>query len=178
MTMNDDKDLAKESVTQEEPGVDPVDAPEEHKEPTAEEVIAELNDKILRAAAELENLRKRHQKDLENARKYGAEGILSSLVPVRDSLDLAMQASEKEMPDSLKQGLEATLKLFDGCLENFGVESINAKGRIFDPNLHEAMVMQVDDSKEEGTILEVIQKGFKLHDRVLRAARVIVSKKS
>lgn len=176
--MNDDKDLAKESVMQEEPGVDPVDAPEEHKEPTAEEVIAELNDKILRAAAELENLRKRHQKDLENARKYGAEGILSSLVPVRDSLDLAMQASEKEMPDSLKQGLEATLKLFDGCLENFGVESINAKGRIFDPNLHEAMVMQVDDSKEEGTILEVIQKGFKLHDRVLRAARVIVSKKS
>ena len=114
--MSDDKDLAKESVMQEEPGVDPVDAPEEQKEPTAEEVIAELNDKILRAAAELENLRKRHQKDLENARKYGSEGILGSLVPVRDSLDLAMQASEKEMPDSLKEGLEATLKLFDGCL--------------------------------------------------------------
>ena len=176
--MSDDKDLAKESEKQEEPALDPVDATEEQKEPTAEEVIAELNDKILRAAAELENLRKRHQKDLENARKYGAEGILSSLVPVRDSLDLAMQASEKEMPDSLKEGLEATLKLFDGCLENFGVESINPKGRTFDPNLHEAMVMQVDDSKEEGTILEVIQKGFKLHDRVLRAARVIVSKKS
>jgi molecular chaperone GrpE len=178
MIMSDDKNLVKESEKQEDPGVDPVDAAEEQQEPSAEEVIAELNDKILRAAAELENLRKRHQKDLENARKYGSEGILGSLVPVRDSLDLAMQSSEKEMPDSLKEGLEATLKLFDSCLENFGVESINPKGRIFDPNLHEAMVMQVDDSKEEGTIVEVIQKGFKLHDRVLRAARVIVSKKS
>ncbi len=176
--MSEDKDLAKESENQLEPEAEPVDTSEEQQEPTAEEVIAELNDKILRAAAELENIRKRHQKDLENARKYGSEGILGSLVPVRDSLDLAMQASEKEMPESLKAGLEATLKLFDSCLENYGVETIIPKGRIFDPNLHEAMVMQVDDTKEEGTILEVIQKGFKLHDRVLRAARVIVSKKS
>jgi molecular chaperone GrpE len=145
---------------------------------TPEEELSNLKDQLLRTAAELDNARKRAQKDIVNARKYGSEYAVASMIPVRDSLDLALNASGEELPDTLRKGLEATMKLFDDNLVSLGVTVLNPQGRAFDPALHEAIAMQDAEDKEPGTILEVIQKGFQLHDRILRPARVIVSKKS
>jgi molecular chaperone GrpE len=114
---------------------------------------------------------------LENARKYGNERAISSIVPVRDSLDFAVQTSLQDLPETMHKGLEATIKLFDDTLEGLGVTVLNPVGRTFDPSLHEAILMQDSEDKEAGTILDVVQKGFQLYDRILRPARVVVAKK-
>jgi molecular chaperone GrpE len=142
-----------------------------------EEEITKLKDQLLRMAAELDNARKRFERDLENARKYGNERAISSVVPVRDSLDLAIQTSVQDLPETVKKGIEATIKLFDDTLIGLGVTVLNPVGRTFDPSLHEAILMQDSDDKEAGTIIDVVQKGFQLYDRILRPARVVVAKK-
>lgn len=145
---------------------------------TARAKAEEHWDKALRATSELENVRRRSARDLENAHKYGIEKLLNQILPVVDSLEQALQAKQQGEadPDALSQGVELTLKMLLDALGKFAVTPIDPQGEAFDPHQHEAMSMQDAPDAEPGTVLMVIQKGFLLHDRVLRPARVIVAK--
>ena len=132
--------------------------------------------KYVRAAAEYDNFRKRSARDLENARKFGAERLAQAVLPVRDSLEAGLAASHKADAATLVQGQEATLRLLDDALAAAGVTEIYPQGERFDPNLHEALSLQPASNVEPNTVLEVIQKGYRLNDRLLRAAKVIVAR--
>jgi molecular chaperone GrpE len=137
-------------------------------------------EQYLRAVAELDNVRKRAQRDIESANRYGLEKFAAELLPVRDSLELALQAVQGTGrgadPDSLRQGQEATLQLLTKALEKIGVSAINPVGQPFDPTRHEAMLAQESRTAEPNSVLQVLQTGYELNGRVLRPARVIVSK--
>jgi molecular chaperone GrpE len=131
----------------------------------------------LRAVADLDNIRKRAQKDIEAANRYGLEKFAQELLPVRDSLELAVQTAEKAADvRSLKQGQEATLQLLVKALEKLGIVTINPVGEPFDPSRHEAMLAQPSNTAEPNSVLQVVQPGYELNGRLLRPARVIVSK--
>ena len=135
--------------------------------------------KYLRSVAELDNLRKRSARELESARKFGAERLAAAMLPVRDSIEAALQAAETaEALDlaTLIEGERATLRLLDQALESAGIAEIDPVGEPFDPERHEAMTMQESATAEPGSVLAVIQKGYSLHDRVMRPARVIVAR--
>ena len=143
----------------------------------AEAKAAENWDKYVRASAELENLRRRAARDVENAHKYGAEKLASGMLEIKDSLERGLEAvSETADLETLRQGKAATLKLLEQTLEKFGVTEIDPEGEPFDPELHEAMSMQESAELEPGSVMMVVQKGYRLHDRLLRPARVIVSR--
>ena len=143
----------------------------------AQQQASQNRDSYLRAAAELDNLRKRTQRDVEHAHKFALERFLSELLPVKDSLEMGLAAAEKAKPTALRQGMELTLKLLATVLERFGVDELNpVKGEAFDPGLHEAMVMQETADTVPGTVLLTVQKGYLLRGRLLRPARVIVAK--
>lgn len=131
--------------------------------------------RYLRAAAEMENVRKRAIRDVENARKYALENFGRDLLDVRDSLEMGLAASENADADTLREGSEATLKLLATVMERFGVEQIDPLGEPFDPELHEAMTMQPSAEAEPNSVLAVIQKGYALNGRLLRPARVVVA---
>ncbi|MDF1817415.1 MAG: nucleotide exchange factor GrpE [Immundisolibacteraceae bacterium] len=131
----------------------------------------ELRDASLRAVAEQENLRRRTQRDVQNAHKFGAEKILRELVEVADNLEAAL-ASE----DSGGEGVKMTLDLLLKTFEKNQVVVVSPEGELFDPELHQAMTMQPTDEVEANHVLQVIQKGYRLHDRLLRPAMVVVAK--
>jgi molecular chaperone GrpE len=134
-------------------------------------------DQYMRAVAELENIRKRAQRDIEAANRYGLEKFAGELLPVQDSLELAVQNAGKAADlKTLVQGSEATLKLLSKALEKIGVVAINPAGEPFDPARHEAMLAQPSASAEPNSVLQVIQPGYEINGRLLRPARVIVSK--
>jgi len=142
----------------------------------AQQKAAQNWEGYLRVVAELDNLRKRSQRDVENAHKYALERFLQELLPVKDSLDASITAASQS-DEGLRDGLDMTLKMLNNVLERFGVSEVNpAKGGAFDPNLHEAMTMQPSTEVPPGTILLTVQKGYQLNDRLLRPARVIVAK--
>ena len=132
----------------------------------------------LRAMADLDNLRKRNQRELENARKYGLERLAGELLSVWDSLEAGLTAAEQAEgdPAALIAGSRATLKLLDAALAQFAIEVIDPHGEPFDPNYHEAMSMVDAPDTEPNTVVNVVQKGFRIHERLLRPARVLVSK--
>jgi molecular chaperone GrpE len=142
----------------------------------AEAKAGENWNNYLRAVAELENYRKRVARDLENAHKFGLEKFAADLLEVRDSLELGLEAGEKADVRSLLAGKEATLRLLNKAFEKQGITEINPVGAPFDPQLHEAMAMQESATAEPNTVLQVVQKGYQLNGRLLRPARVIVSK--
>ena len=131
--------------------------------------------KYLRVAADLENLRKRAARDEENARRRGLEQLAQALLPVRDSLEAGVATSEQADIEALLDGKRATLRLLDSALTAVGISELDPIGEPFDPEEHEAITMQPSDEVEANTILEVIQKGYQLHGRLLRPARVIVA---
>lgn len=132
-------------------------------------------DKYVRALAELDNVRKRAQRDVDNARKFALERLIGELLTVRDSLELGLGVAQQADVDSLREGSEATLKLLVSTMEQFGVAEIDPLGEPFDPELHEAMTMQPSFDAEPGTVLTVFQKGYTLNGRLLRPARVVVA---
>ena len=132
-------------------------------------------DKYLRAMAELETVRKRAARDVENAHKFALERFSSELLAVLDSLEAALAAGEEASAESLREGSEATLKLLLGIMQRFGVEEVDPAGEPFDPNAHEAMTMQPSPEAEPGSVLTVYQKGYALNGRLLRPARVVVA---
>ena len=144
----------------------------------AEEQAAKNRDSHLRAAAELDNLRKRTQRDLENAHKYGLERFLGDLLPVKDSLEMAL-ASSSSQPDaaSFKEGVDMTLKLLAMVLERYGVKEVNpGRGETFNPEWHEAMAAQESTEAPADSVLTTVQRGYQLNGRLLRPARVLVAK--
>ena len=141
------------------------------------EATAEENwNKYLRAVAEQDNLRKRHARELENARRFGVEGLAAELLTVADSLEMALQTGADAPAEALLEGGRATLKQLQTAMEKFGVEVVSPEGEPFDPELHEAMTMQESDTAEPNTVLTVVQRGYQLNGRLLRPARVIVAK--
>ena len=151
-------------------------------EPESDSVEAELQAKVsenwekyLRAAAELENVRKRAARDVENAHKFALERFVGELLAVRDSLEMGLAAGEDIDVESLRQGKEATLKQLTTIMERFGVEELDPQGEPFDPTVHEAMTMQPSADAEPGSVLTVFQKGYALNGRLLRPARVVVA---
>lgn len=138
---------------------------------------AENWDMLIRAKAEIENLRKRHERELENAHKYGLDRFVNELLQVRDSLELGHQAAQDEAADlaKLREGTELTLKLLTDLMERFGVEQIDPLDKPFDHERHQAMMMQPKEGVEPNTVIQVLQKGYNLNGRLLRPAMVIVS---
>jgi len=132
--------------------------------------------KYVRAAAELDNFRKRTARDIDTARKFGAERLAQALLPVRDSLAAGLAAASDAGPSALIEGQHATLRLLDDALAAAGVTEIDPKGEPFDPTKHEALTVVPSANVEPNSVLEVIQKGYQLHDRLLRAAKVIVAR--
>ena len=140
--------------------------------------IEDLQEKVLRAQAEVQNVRRIAAQEVTRARLYGAESLAREFLSVGDNLQRALDSSEDATDlDSMKEGLELTFKSFESALKSAGITSIDPAGEIFDPEKHEALSLVQDESREENTVIEVVQKGFMILDRVLRPAKVIVSKK-
>lgn len=140
------------------------------------EAKAEENwQRYLRAAAELENVRKRTARDVENAHKFALERFGKELLAVRDTLEMGLAAAENASVESLLEGKHATLKLLTTVMSQFGIEEVNPEGEPFDPEFHEAISMQPSDEVEPGSVVKVVQKGYTLNGRLLRPAMVIVA---
>jgi molecular chaperone GrpE len=135
-------------------------------------------DQLVRTRAELENIRKRNQRDLENAHKFALEKFSTDLIQVWDSLELGHQAAQDEQADveKLREGTELTLKLLVDVMQKYGIVQVDPDGEQFNPEYHQAMSMQERDDVEPNTVVAVVQKGYLLNDRLLRPAMVMVSK--
>jgi molecular chaperone GrpE len=142
----------------------------------AEESSRTQRELYLRAAAEIDNVRKRAQRDIEQAHRYAVESFANELLAVRDSLELALHSGADADAATLLSGQEATLKLLDRAFAKFSIRQIDPIGQRFDPNQHEAMLMQESADAAPNTVLQVVQPGYELNGRLLRAARVIVAR--
>ncbi len=140
----------------------------------SEENTRQQRDLYLRSAAELDNVRKRAQRDIESAHRYGLERFASELLPVLDSLALAVQNGAGADPQSTLAGQEATLKLLERAFEKLSIRQIDAAGQRFDPAKHEAVLMQPSADAAPNSVLTVVQPGYELNGRLLRPARVVV----
>jgi molecular chaperone GrpE len=148
----------------------------EEKLTLAEKQAHENWEKSVRAMAEVDNMRRRAERDVTNAHKYSLEKFSTSLLPIVDSLEQALQLSHTEADANMREGLELTMKLLVDALDKHGVKQLNPMGELFNPQEHEAMSMQESPDAASNTILMVFQKGYRLNDRVIRPARVIVAK--
>jgi len=132
---------------------------------------------VLRVQAEMENARRRAERDVENAHKYALERFSQELLPVKDSLELGLAAAgDDSAVEKLREGTELTLKMLNQVMEKFGIKEVNPVGQPFNPELHQAMSMQPSDDQPANTVLVVMQKGYTLNDRLMRPALVVVAK--
>ena len=177
----EDSDLQESSA--EEKGV------EEQADFTLEEVLEKLaeekegaaraRDDLLRVQAEMQNLRRRTEQDIEKAHKYGQEKFSTELLTVMDNLERALAAAsdyEDETVKAIYEGVDLTLKSFTDCFNRFHIGSVDPMGEPFDPQLHQAVTILENSDVEPNTVIEVMQKGYTLHGRVIRPAMVVVSK--
>ena len=141
-----------------------------------EDKIADLEEALLRSRAELDNAFKRNISDVEKAHKYGVERLLNELLPVVDNLEHALNNFSKNSTNEDKEGVELTLKSFESALDKFGIRPIYPINEHFDPVKHEAVMTSKDPDKENNEIENIFQRGWELHDRVVRPARVSVIK--
>ena len=144
----------------------------------AEETSRAQRELYLRSAAEIDNVRKRAQRDIEQAQRYAIEGFASELLPVRDSLELGLASGASADAKTLLAGQEATLKLLQRAFDKFAIRQIDPVGQPFDPNQHEAVLMQDSGGAPPNSVLQVVQSGYDLNGRLLRPARVIVARPS
>ena len=134
--------------------------------------------RAVRAQADLENLRRRHEIDVDKARKFALNGFVEALLPVVDSMELGLAAAGEDADvATLREGSELTLKLLVDALGKFNVEAVNPEGEAFNPELHQAMSMQPRDDVPPNTVIAVVQKGYLLNGRLVRPAMVMVSQK-
>ena len=142
--------------------------------------VEALKDQALRSQAEAENIRRRAARDVENAHKFALEKFTADLLPVVDSLEKAVDAARTgeatAEADAIAEGVELSLKLFLDVLEKAGINRIHPLGEPFDPQLHEAMAMVENPDAEPNSVLDVMQAGYTLNSRLVRAAMVVVSK--
>jgi molecular chaperone GrpE len=167
--------LTEESATEEE--VDPMTALK-NEITTAQEEARNNWDLYLRERADMENLRKRHQRDKEDAIRFANDRLLKEMIPVLDNLERAVDHAEQGSDDSqgLLEGVNMTINQFRKALEDFGIKPINAVGTDFDPNLHQAMGQVESEEQAPNTVATEFQKGYLLHDRLLRPSLVMVAK--
>jgi molecular chaperone GrpE len=146
----------------------------------ARQAVEQERERFMRAQAEIENMRRRNEKDLHNAHKYGLERFARELLAVVDSLELGLQAAETDTNDrsALREGMELTLKQLTSVLERFEVKPVDPIGERFNPERHQAMAMQPAADVDPNTVIKVFQKGYTLNDRLLRPAMVVVSQAS
>jgi len=172
----DEEPLTDEEAAPETDGSDQIDEPSEalSELEKAQEAAEENWDRYLRTAAELENVRKRASRDVENAHRFALERFSRELLAVRDSLEMGI-AAEGASVESLLEGSEATLKILGTTMQQFGIEVVDPAGEPFDPEFHEAISMQPSDDVEPGSVVTVVQKGYSLNGRLLRPAMVIVA---
>ena len=155
---------------------DSIEVPEEVSQ---EEIIKDLEDQLLRAKAEVQNVRRIAAQEVTKARLFGVESLAKDFLSVADNLERAIEScSEEEQFLSVKEGLELTLKSLEGSLNSSSIEVIDTSSKDFDPDKHEAISLIEDDSLDPNTIIDVIQKGYTIMDRTLRPAKVVLSKKS
>lgn len=173
-TADTDKDLKKDDTSK---PVDPLKEMEEKVE-TLEKEAAENHDRLLRMAAEFDNYKKRATREMNDFRKFANENFAKALLPVVDSMDLAIESSsnDKHVNNSMVEGVNMTLKEILKIFEQFGVKRFESIGNTFDPNLHQAVMQEETDKFPENTVSKELQKGFMIHDRLLRPAMVVVSK--
>ncbi len=162
------------------------------EQPAAEDVIPEVEeglvqlqselaaakDQALRTQAEMQNLRRRVERDVENAHKYALEKFVGELLPVVDNLERAIQTMDCNSDDikPISEGVELTLKSFQDVLVRFKVEAVDPKGQMFDPELHQAMSLLEVPGETPNTVIDVFQKGYTLNGRLVRPAMVVVAK--
>jgi len=145
---------------------------------TAKQTIADQKDSVVRAAADVDNMRRRAAQDVEKAHKFALEKFANELLPVIDNLERAIEFSDKEN-ETLKpllEGIDMTMKSFNDAVAKFGVEIVNPQGEQFNPDFHQAMSIQPSNDVTPNTVLAVMQKGYTLNGRLLRPAMVMVSK--
>ena len=140
--------------------------------------LADNTDRMLRTQAEMDNLRKRTVRDVENAHKFALDSFIRELLPVIDSMELGINASDNAGGDiaSFREGMDLTLKKFLDTLEKFGVSVVAPQGEKFNPEKHEAVSVQETDAVKSGMVVTVMQKGYELNGRLIRPAMVIVAK--
>jgi molecular chaperone GrpE len=133
-------------------------------------------DQCMRLQAEIDNLRKRAERDLANAHKFALERFANELLPVRDSLEMGLAAFDTENTATHKEGIELTLQMFTAAMEKFDIREVDPQDETFDPDFHQAMSIQERDDVAPNTVVTVVQKGYLLNGRLVRPAMVIVSK--
>ena len=184
---DDDHSLATEAEEQahlEDVVPEPADQIDEEEETIeqqlakAQETIKDYWDQMMRLRAEIENNRKRAERDIENAHKYALKNFVENLLPIVDSMEMGQAAAlaENATLDSIREGSELTMNMFIQVLEKNGLEQIDPLGENFDPEKHQAISMVESEGAESNTIIEVMQKGFLLNDRLVRPAMVVVAK--
>jgi molecular chaperone GrpE len=142
------------------------------------EAKAEENwDQLVRSKAEIDNIRRRSERDLSNAHKYALEKFAQELLPVIDSMEMGVAAAQNESADvsKLREGTEMTLKMFESVIEKFGIQGVHPHGEPFNPDHHQAMSMIDSSEHEPNTVIDVMQKGYLLNERLVRPAMVVVS---
>lgn len=144
----------------------------------AQATIKDYWDQMMRLRAEIDNNRKRAERDVENAHKYALKNFTEALLPIIDSMEMGMNAAmaENATLESIRQGSELTMNMFVQVLEKQGLSQIDPVGEKFDPEQHQAISMVEDEVAEPNTVISVMQKGFLLNDRLVRPAMVIVAK--
>ena len=156
-----------------------VENSDEELELSPEDVIKDLEDQLLRAKAEVQNVRRIAAQEVTKARLFGIESLAKEFLSVGDNIERAISSCEEdEETSNIKEGLELTMKAYESSLKSSGIEPIDCEGQSFDPEKHEALSVIEDDSLEPNSIIEVVQKGYSILDRTLRPSKVIVSKKS
>ena len=164
----DDEEIQEEAADSVDTDVDEI--------PNEERRIQELEEALLRSRAELDNAFKRNTADIEKAHKYGVERLLNELLPVVDNLEHALNNFSNDSTKEDKEGVELTLKSFESALDKFGIRPIYPVNEQFDPVKHEAVMTSKDPDKKNNEIENIFQRGWELHDRVVRPARVSVIK--
>ena len=146
---------------------------------TAQLAAEEARQNMLRMQADMDNLRKRLVREHEKSRRRTLERFMNDLLPVRDSLERGLEAAEDPAAsvEALKEGKQLIMKMLSKVMSDHGLQIIDPQGEIFNPEQHEAMTMMVSDQHDENTVINVLEKGYQLNDRLIRPAKVVVSRK-
>ena len=170
----DDTDALSDDAAQGPPSVEQLTRDLE----VASKIADEQVEAVLRVRAELDNVRKRAERDVANAHRYGVERLVEELLPVQDSLELgSVAAADQDVElEQVREGMDLTIKMMAAVLDRVGVAELNPVGDAFDPTYHQAMSMQESQGSESGSVIAVVQKGYLLNDRLVRPALVIVAK--
>lgn len=172
-----DKENAENAAPAAEPGDDELEELKQALAAAEQEKVLH-RDAMLRMQAEMENLRKRLIRDLEKSRRFALERIMKDLLQVRDSMERGLEADvDSSTTTSLLEGQALVLKMLAKVMQDHDLELIDPMGEPFNPELHEAVAVQPSEELEENSVMEVLQKGYKLHDRLVRPAMVLVSRK-